>query len=158
AETDKAGRVKVRPDLSVPGHPEIFVVGDTASLEQDGKPLPGVAQVAMQQGRYVGKLIHRRISGRSAPRPFHYFDKGNMAVVGKGFAILQSGHIRMSGFLTWVVWATVHLQFLGQSSLRVSVFVQWLWTYLTGQRGARLIVNHHGSVTDTHVTASTEHQ
>jgi NADH dehydrogenase FAD-containing subunit len=143
--TDRAGRVKVQADLTVPEHPEIFVVGDTASLEQDGKPLPGVAQVAMQQGRYVGKLIHRRISGRSAPRPFRYFDKGNMAVVGKGFAILQSGHIRMSGFLAWVAWATVHLQFLGQSSLRVSVLVQWAWTYLTGQRGSRLIVNYEAA-------------
>ncbi len=143
--TDRAGRVKVQADLTVPEHPEIFVVGDTASLEQDGKPLPGVAQVAMQQGRYVGKLIHRRISGRSAPRPFRYFDKGNMAVVGKGFAVLQSGHIQMSGFLTWVAWATVHLQFLGQSSLRVSVLVQWAWTYLTGQRGDRLIVNYEAA-------------
>src|SRR6266478_3602487 len=144
-ETDRAGRVKVQPDCSVPAHSEIFVVGDTAALEQDGKPLPGVAQVAMQQGRYVGKLIDRRIAGRSAPRPFRYFDKGNMAVVGKGFAILQSGHLRMSGFLAWVAWATVHLQFLGQSSLRVSVFVQWVWTFLTGQRGDRLIVNYEAA-------------
>src|SRR5258708_5601178 len=90
-ETDRAGRVKVQPDCSVPGHPEIFVVGDTASLQQDGKPLPGVAQVAMQQGRYAGKLIARRLSGKPEPRPFRYFDKGNMAVVGKGFAVLQSG-------------------------------------------------------------------
>ena len=75
-DTDRAGRVKVQPDLSVPGHPDVFVVGDTASLQQDGKPLPGVAQVAMQQGRYAGKLIHRRLSGKPAPRPFSYFDKG----------------------------------------------------------------------------------
>src|SRR5260221_5201121 len=95
--TDRAGRVKLQADLTVPEHPEIFVVGDTASLEQDGKPLPGVAQVAMQQGRYVGKLIHRRISGRSAPRPFRYFDKGNMAVVGKGSARLPSRQLRCGG-------------------------------------------------------------
>jgi len=142
-ETDRAGRVKVQPDLTVPGHPEIFVVGDTASLQQDGKPLPGVAQVAMQQGRYAGRLIHGRIAGKPALRPFRYFDKGNMAVVGKGFAVLQSGRIRISGFLAWLAWAAVHLEFLGQSSLRVSVFVQWVWTYLTSQRGSRLIVNHH---------------
>ena len=141
--TDRAGRVRVERDLSVPGHPEIFVVGDTASLDQDGKPLPGVAQVAMQQGRYAGIVIYRRASGFHAPEPFRYFDKGNMAVVGKGFAVLQSGKVHMSGFLAWLAWAGVHLQFLAQSSLRVSVFVQWVWTYLTGQRGSRLIVNHY---------------
>ena len=144
-ETDRAGRVKVQPDCSVPGHPEIFVVGDTASLQQDGKPLPGVAQVAMQQGRYAGKLIHLRVSGKSAPPPFRYFDKGNMAVVGKGFAVLQSGPIKMSGFVAWLAWAAIHLQFLATQNLRVSVFVQWVWTYLTGQRGSRLIVNHQAS-------------
>lgn len=144
-ETDHAGRIKVQNDLTVPEHPEIFVVGDTAALQQDGKPLPGVAQVAMQQGRYAGKLIHRRILGKPAPRPFRYFDKGNMAVVGKGFAILQTGRVRISGVLAWMVWAAVHLEFLGQSSLRVSVFVQWVWTYVTGQRGSRLILSHHPS-------------
>ena len=143
--TDRAGRVRIQPDLSVPGHPEVFVVGDTAALDQDGKPLPGVAQVAMQQGRYAGKLIGRRIGGQAAPAPFRYFDKGNMAVVGKGFAVLQSGKFQLSGFPAWLAWAGVHLQFLAQSSLRVSVFVQWVWTYLTGQRGSRLIVNHHGA-------------
>src|SRR5215467_3892850 len=144
APTDRAGRVRIQPDVSVPGHSEIFVVGDTASLDQDGRPLPGVAQVAMQQGRYAGKVIHRRIHGQSAPPPFRYFDKGTMAVVGKGFAVLQTGGLRLSGFLAWLAWAAVHLEFLGQSSLRVSVFVQWVWLYVTGQRGSRLIVNHHG--------------
>ncbi len=144
AETDRAGRVKVRHDLSVQDHPEVFVVGDTASLEQDAKPLPGVAQVAMQQGHYAGKLIERKVTGKSAPAPFRYFDKGNLAVVGKGFAVLQSGKVHMSGFLAWLVWAVIHLQFLAQSSLRVSVLVQWVWTYCTGQRGSRLIVKHHG--------------
>jgi NADH dehydrogenase FAD-containing subunit len=144
AETDRAGRVKVQPNLSVQGHPEVFVVGDTASLEQDGKPLPGVAQVAMQQGRYAGRYIRRKITGQALPGPFRYFDKGNLAVVGKGFAVLQSGKVQISGFLAWLVWAAVHLQFLAQSSLRVSVFVQWVWTYFTGQRGSRLIVKHHG--------------
>jgi NADH:ubiquinone reductase (H+-translocating) len=143
--TDRAGRVRIQSDLSVPDHPEIFVIGDTASLDQDGRPLPGVAQVAIQQGRYAGRLIHRRIGGQSAPPPFRYFDKGNMAVVGKGFAVLQSGGFQVSGFVAWLAWAGVHLQFLGESSLRVSVFVQWVWTYLTGQRGSRLIVNHRGS-------------
>lgn len=135
----------MQPDLTVPGHPEILVVGDTASLDQNGKPLPGVAQVALQEGRYGGKLIHSRIVGRRTPKPFKYFDKGNMAVVGKGFAVLQSGKIHLSGFSAWLAWAAVHLQFLATSSLRVSVFVQWVWTYITGQRGSQLIVNHRGS-------------
>jgi NADH:quinone reductase (non-electrogenic) len=149
AATDRAGRVRVQPDLTVKDHPEIFVVGDTASLDQDGHPLPGVAQVAMQQGRYAATLIRRRIRGQAAFPPFRYFDKGSMAVVGKGFAVLHSGRVSLSGFLAWMVWAAVHLEFLAQSSLRVSVFVQWVWTYVTGQRGSRLIVNHHGSVTPT---------
>jgi NADH:ubiquinone reductase (H+-translocating) len=144
-ETDRAGRVRVQKDLTVPGHPEIFVVGDTASLDQDGKPLPGVAQVAMQQGRYAAKLIHRRVTGKSTPDPFRYFDKGSMAVVGKGFAVLQTGKIHLSGFPAWLAWAAVHLEFLAQASLRVSVFVQWVWTGLTEQRGSRLIVNHCGA-------------
>jgi NADH dehydrogenase len=143
AETDRAGRVRVFSDLTVQNHPEIFVVGDTASLDQDGKPLPGVAQVAMQQGRYAGNLIRQRVSGRPLPGPFHYSDKGNLAVVGKGFAVLESGRVRLSGLPAWLVWVAVHLQFLAQSNLRVSVFVQWVWTYITGQRGSRLIVKHH---------------
>src|SRR6202030_2583417 len=145
AETDRAGRVRIQPDLRVPNHPEIFVVGDTASLDQNGKPLSGVAQVAMQQGRYAGKLIHKRIVGNPAPRPFSYFDKGTMAVVGKGFAVLPSGKVEISGFGAWLTWAAVHLQFLATSSLRLTVFLQWVWTYVTGQRGDRLIVNHHGA-------------
>jgi NADH dehydrogenase len=144
-ETDRAGRVRIQRDLTVPGHSEIFVVGDTASLDQNGKPLPGVAQVAMQQGRYAGKLIHSRIVGSPSPREFSYFDKGSMAVVGKGFAVLQSGKVQISGFGAWLTWAAVHLQFLATSSLRLGVFLQWVWTYVTGQRGDRLIVNHHGS-------------
>jgi NADH:ubiquinone reductase (H+-translocating) len=147
-ETDRAGRIKVQTDLTVPGHPDIFVVGDTAALQQDGRPLPGVAQVAMQQGRYAGMLIHRRVSGRPALRPFRYFDKGSMAVVGKGFAVLQAGRVRISGFLAWLAWAAVHLEFVGRTNLRVSVLVQWMWSYLTSQRGSRLIVNHHASASD----------
>jgi NADH dehydrogenase FAD-containing subunit len=142
--TDRAGRVRIQPDLSVPGHPEIFVIGDTASLDQNGKPLPGVAQVAMQQGRYAGDLIHQRVTAAAMPKPFRYFDKGSMAVVGQNFAVLQSGKVHLGGFVAWLAWAGIHLQFLAQSSLRLSVFVQWVWTYLTGQRGSRLIVNHHG--------------
>jgi NADH dehydrogenase FAD-containing subunit len=143
AETDRAGRVKIQSDLSVQDHPGVFVVGDTASLEQDGKPLPRVAQVAIQQGRYAANYIVRQVTGQALPGPFRYFDKGNLAVVGKGLAVLQSGKVSISGRLAWLVWAAVHLQFLAQSSLRVSVLVQWIWTYFTGQRGSRLIVKHH---------------
>ena len=145
AETDRAGRVRIQNDLTVPGHPEIFVVGDTASFEERGKPLPGVAQVAMQQGRHAAKVIHRRVTGGSPPDPFSYFDKGNMAVVGKGFAVLESHKVEVRGFGAWLAWALIHLQFLATSSLRLSVFLQWVWTYMTGQRGSRLIVNHHGA-------------
>ena len=146
-ETDRAGRVRIQHDLTVPGHPEIFVIGDTASLNQDGRPLPGVAQVAIQQGRYAGNLIHSRVTGSTPPGPFRYFDKGNVAVVARGFAVLQSGKVQVSGIGAWLTWAAVHLQFLATSSLRLSVFLQWVWTYLTGQRGSRLIVNHHASET-----------
>ena len=142
-ETDRAGRVKVQSDLTVPGHPEILVVGDTSSLLQDGKPLPGVAQVAMQGGRYAGRLIARRLAGKPALPPFRYFNKGNMAVVGKGFAIMESGKIQLSGFFAWLGWAVIHLQFLATANLRISVFVQWVWAFLTGERGSRLIVNHY---------------
>jgi NADH dehydrogenase FAD-containing subunit len=139
-EVDRAGRVRIRPDLTVQDHPEIFVIGDTASLDQDGRPLPGVAQVAMQQGRYAAKSIFRQVIQKPQLPPFRYFDKGNLAVVGKGFAVLQSGRVRMSGFFAWLVWALIHIQFLAESSLRFSVFFQWVWTYLSAKRGDRLII------------------
>src|SRR5881398_941101 len=144
-ETDRAGRVRIQPDLRVPNHPEIFVIGDTASLDQDGKPLAGVAQVAMQQGRYAGKLIRRQLAGKKAPKPFRYFDKGTMAVDGKGYAVLQSGKIRLHGLLAWLAWAFIHITFLSQLSLKISVLLQWAWLFFTGQRGSRLIVNYHAS-------------
>src|SRR5947207_1855354 len=145
AETDRAGRVRIQSDLRVPNHPEIFVVGDTASLDQDGKPLAGVAQVAMQQGRYAGKLIRRQLTSKRPPKPFRYFDKGTMAVVGKGYAVLQGGKIRLHGLFAWLGWAFIHIMFLSQLSLKISVFLQWGWLFLTGQRGLQLIVNYHGS-------------
>ena len=145
AETDRAGRVRVQGDLRVPGQPEIFVVGDTASLDQDGKPLPGVAQVAMQQGRYAGKLIRRHIAGKNSTKPFRYFDKGNMAVVGKGYAVLESGKLHLHGLIAWLAWAFIHITFLSQLSLKISVLLQWGWLFLTGQRSSRLIVNYQQS-------------
>jgi len=139
-ELDRAGRVRIRQDLTVPNQPEIFVIGDTASLDQDGRPLPGVAQVAMQQGRYAAKSIFRQVTKKSPLPPFRYFDKGNLAVVGKNFAVLESGRVKISGFFAWLVWALIHIQFLAESSLRFSVFLQWVWTYISGQRGQRLII------------------
>ena len=140
APTDRAGRVRVQPDCSVPGYPEVFVIGDTASLEQDGTPLPGVAQVAMQQGRFVGKVITQRETGRAAPPPFRYFDKGNMAVIGRGCAILDAGVVKLSGFPAWLVWACVHIAFLPALGNRRRVWTQWLWSYCTRQRSSQLIV------------------
>ena len=140
-ETDRAGRVRIQENLTVAGHPDIYVIGDTASLEQDGKPLPGVAQVAIQQGQYAGTRIAQSLVGEPSSKPFRYFDKGNMAVIGAGFAILQAGKVRLSGMFAWLAWAGVHLDFLSTSSLRLSVLLQWLWSFLTGQTGVRLIVS-----------------
>jgi NADH dehydrogenase len=139
-EVDRAGRVRIKQDLTVQDLPEIFVIGDTASLDQDGRPLPGVAQVAMQQGRYAAKSIFRQVTQKSQRPPFRYFDKGNLAVVGKNFAVLQSGRVMMSGFFAWLVWALIHIQFLGERSLRLSVLFQWAWTYISAKRGDRLII------------------
>jgi NADH:ubiquinone reductase (H+-translocating) len=139
AKTDHAGRVFVDPCLNVPNVPNVFVVGDAASITQKGRPVPGVAQAAIQQGRYVGWLISKRIKGRQPKRPFKYFDKGNMAVVGKNFAVLETRHIRTSGFLTWLVWAFIHVLSLPQLQNRLRVQNQWFWSYFTGQRSSRLI-------------------
>ena len=137
--TDRVGRAAVGPFMNVPDKEGIFVVGDTASVMQNGRPLPGVAQVAIQQGRYVGRLIASEVRGVKRSRPFHYFDKGNMAVVGKNFAIMESGRIRLAGTIAWFIWAFIHLWFLPQLQNRRRVQNQWLWSYLTGQRGSRLV-------------------
>ena len=137
--TDRAGRASVSPYLNLTENRRVFVVGDTATLMQDGKPLPGVAQVAIQQGRYVGRVIAQEIRGGTAPRPFRYFDKGNIAVVGKNFAVMESGRIRLAGFTAWLVWAFIHLMFLPQLQNRRRVQNQWFWSYLTGQRSSRLV-------------------
>jgi len=137
--TDRAGRASVSSHLNLPDNSRVFVVGDAAMLMQGGKPLPGVAQVAIQEGRYVGRLIAQEIRGGTAPRPFRYFDKGNIAVVGKNFAVMESGRIRLAGFTAWLVWAFVHLMFLPQLQNRRRVQNQWFWSYLTGQRSSRLV-------------------
>jgi NADH:quinone reductase (non-electrogenic) len=134
--TDRAGRALV--DALLRAAPGVFVVGDAASFTQDGHPVPGVAQAAIQEGRYVGELIANALEGR-AMRPFRYRDLGNMAVVGKNYAVLQRGALLTSGFLTWLLWAFVHILSLPQLQNRLRVQRQWLWSYLTGQRGSRLI-------------------
>ena len=139
AKTDRAGRVIVDPSLNVPNIPDVYVVGDAASVAQKGRPVPGVAQAAIQQGRYAGRMIAQRINGRHTKRAFKYFDKGTMAVVGKNFAVLETRHLRTSGFLTWLVWAFIHVLTLPQLQNRLRVQNQWLWSYFTGQRSSRLI-------------------
>jgi NADH dehydrogenase len=138
-KTDRAGRALVDPFLRVVDAPGVFVVGDAASLMQNEHPVPGVAQAAIQEGRYVGQLIAKALKGRKVKHPFHYFDKGNMAVVGKNYAVLERGSLRTSGFLTWLVWAFVHVLSLPQLQNRLRVQRQWLWSYFTGQRSSRLI-------------------
>ncbi|WP_408642430.1 NAD(P)/FAD-dependent oxidoreductase [Sinorhizobium chiapasense] len=137
--TDRAGRALVDPFLKVVDAPGVFVVGDAASVMQDKHPVPGVAQAAIQEGQYVGRLIAKELKGRKVKRPFRYFDKGNMAVVGKNYAVLERGWLRTSGFLTWLVWAFVHILALPQLQNRLRVQRQWLWSYFTGQRSSRLI-------------------
>jgi len=130
--------VLVNADLTVQGHPEIFVIGDLAYLEQNGKPLPGVAPVAMQQGGYVARAIQARIDGNQMA-PFHYHDKGSLAVIGRAAGVADFGRFRFHGFLAWLLWLTVHLTFLVQFQNRLIVFIRWGLQYLTFSRGARLI-------------------
>jgi NADH dehydrogenase len=139
AETDRIGRVKVRPDLSVPGHPEVFVIGDAAYLEQGGRALPGVAQVAMQQGKYVGGLIRRLAEGKGLPKPFSYWNAPNMATVGRAFAVGDFGRLRTGGFLTWLLWLVIHVYYLSGLHNQLQVLVQWTWAYFTYERNVRVL-------------------
>lgn len=138
-ELDRVGRVVVEPDLTVTGHPNIFVIGDLASFTHQGdKPLPGVAQVAMQQGQYAARLIQARLKGQTRP-PFRYTDKGSLAVIGRNAAVADLGFIRFAGFPAWFVWIFIHIMYLVEFDNRLLVFVQWAWSYFTRNRGARLI-------------------
>jgi NADH dehydrogenase len=139
AEADRIGRVLVRPDLSVPGLSDVFVLGDAAHVQHNGKPLPGIAPVAMQQGRYAAALIRARLAGQLDHPPFRYVDKGNLATVGRGFAIAEVRGRKMKGLLAWWVWIFVHIWYLIGFRNRVAVLLQWAWAYVTFQRGARLI-------------------
>lgn len=139
AELDRQGRVIVEPDLSVPNHPEILVVGDLACYQHQGeKPLPGVAPVAMQMGRYAARLIKNRLQGKSTDS-FRYFDKGSLAVIGRNAAVADLGFVRFSGFFAWFAWVFIHIAYLIEYDNRLVVLFQWAWNYVTRKRGARLI-------------------
>lgn len=140
---DRQGRAIVEPDLSIPGHPEVFVIGDAANATgKDGKPLPGIAPTAIQEGKYVGKIIKGNIPKDRRP-PFKYFDKGSMATIGKGKAIAVMGKLQMTGLLAWLAWGFIHILYLVGFRNRLGVFVEWIAVFLTGQRGVRLI---HGTL------------
>jgi len=158
APIDRAGRVLVQPDLSIPSHPEVFVIGDLAAMKDEhGKFLPGVAPVAIQQGRFVAKLIRRELQSRTKPGAppfsrsssrssreggdfdFHYWDKGSLATIGRAAAVAEFGRIHISGFIAWLAWLFVHILFLIGFRNRLLVFIQWAWSYVTYERSARLI-------------------
>ena len=147
AEIDRGGRVKVKPDLTIPNYPNIYVIGDLASaMDRSGKPLPGLAQVAMQGGAHAAKVILRKVKGQPELPPFHYFDKGSLAVVGRAAAVANVFGAHLSGFVAWLVWAFIHLMYLITFQSRVLVFIQWATQSLTFSRGARLITG--GAPTD----------
>jgi NADH dehydrogenase len=168
APIDRAGRVQVLPDLTVPNHPEVFVIGDLAAVrDEHGKMLPGVAPVAIQQGRFVARVIRDEVEGRHAApassanngqvsrSPFHYWDKGSLATIGRAAAVAEFGKIHISGFVAWLAWLFVHILFLIGFRNRLLVFIQWAWSYVTYERGARLITGSTylpGWTTDPHVS------
>ncbi|MFV0798727.1 NAD(P)/FAD-dependent oxidoreductase [Brucella sp. MAB-22] len=140
AESDRAGRVKVLSNLNVPGHGDIFVIGDTAWVEgPDGKPVPGIAPAAKQQGAYVAKVIKSRIEGKTPPMPFRYKHQGNLATIGRGAAVVDMGRFKLKGLIAWWFWGIAHIFFLIGTRSRAAVAWSWLWTYISGQHSARLI-------------------
>ena len=161
-DVDRAGRIKVNPDLSVPGHPNVFAVGDTAAITAETRSLfgvrsktpellPGVAQVAIQGGTYVAGLIRRRVNGERYTKPFRYRDKGNMAIVGRTFAVADLKHVRFSGFSAWLLWAGIHIYFLIGFANRLLVTLQWSMSFVTKRRGVRILpfVQEEMTHTDT---------
>ena len=149
AELDRAGRVVVEPDLSVRGYPNLFVIGDLASFAHGlDRPLPGVAPVAMQQGRYVADVIAQRQLGQSA-EPFRYQDKGSMATIGRAAAVAHIGRWKLSGYPAWLSWLFIHLLYLAEFDNRILVFIQWVWNYFTYRRGVRLILDGRSQAPDS---------
>jgi NADH dehydrogenase len=138
--SDNAGRARVAPDLTAPGHPEIFVIGDTATIDAwHGKPVPGIAPAAKQQGMHVARTIRSRLSGNSQARPFKYSHSGNLATIGKRSAVIDFGSIKVRGWLAWWIWGLAHIYFLIGVRNRLAVALSWLWIYVTGSRSACLI-------------------
>ncbi len=147
ANLDRAGRVMIEPDLSIPQYPNIFVIGDLAHFAHQGKhPLPGIAPVAMQQGQYVAKLIQKKLKGQGLP-PFYYVDRGSLAVIGQNEAVVNLGFIKLSGLLAWLVWVFAHIYYLIEFDNKLVVMVQWGWNYFTRGRGARLITGQDSLTT-----------
>ncbi len=141
-EGDRAGRVAVEPDLSVPGFPDIYVIGDVASIKQEsGKPVPGVAPAAKQAGQHVARVIAQKLAGNSAVPPFRYNHAGDLATIGKSSAVIDFGWIKLKGWFAWWVWGFAHIYFLVETRTRIFITMSWLWIYLTGQRSARLITH-----------------
>ncbi|MDQ1407037.1 MAG: hypothetical protein QOG55_2666 [Acidobacteriaceae bacterium] len=156
AETDRSGRIKVNSDLTIPNYPDIFIVGDLAhATDKDGKPMPGVAQVAIQGGAFVAKTIKARIENKKPDRAFHYFNKGDMAVIGRAAAVANIFGFHLSGFIAWFTWLFVHLIYIVEFQNRVMVFIQWGFEYLTFSRGARLITG--SAATDSIKQAASVH-
>lgn len=144
ASSDRAGRVRVEPDLSIPGHPNVFAIGDTAAvMGPNGKPIPGVAPAAKQQGAYVGKLIRNRLLGKATRKAFQYYHTGNLATIGKNKAVVDFGFIKMTGWMAWWLWGIAHIYFLIGVRSRLSVALSWLWSYTRNMRGSRLITQDH---------------
>jgi len=139
AESDRAGRVRVEADLTLPSDPAIFVLGDTAFVQSDGKPVPGVAPAAKQQGTYAARVIRSRLRGAAAPGPFRYRHMGNLATIGRNAAVIEYRCFRMRGWLAWWIWGIAHIYFLIGTRSRLFVSLSWLWAFLSGQNSARLI-------------------
>jgi NADH dehydrogenase len=148
APADRAGRLQVLPDLTVPGHPDVFAVGDTVMInDPDGKPVPGIAPAAKQQGRYVARSIKARLRGETLP-PFVYKHAGNLAQIGKRLAVIDFGRVKLRGALAWWIWGIAHIYFLIGLRNRLSVAMNWLWIYTRQQRGARLITQGRAKVSN----------
>jgi NADH:ubiquinone reductase (H+-translocating) len=160
-EVDRQGRVIVEPDLSVKGHKNVFIAGDLACfMHQHGKPLPGTAPVAIQQGRYLAKTIRGEVTGKTR-KPFRFVNKGQMATIGRSRAIVEIGRLKIAGFPAWLLWLVVHIYYLTGFKIRLLVVLQWAWSYLTFRRGTRLIVNKEWRLHDataSHPTSSAYQQ
>jgi NADH dehydrogenase len=149
APVDHDGRVKVQNDMTISGHDNIFVIGDTALVTQNGKHLPGLAPIAMQEASYVASVIADKVAGKEHPQPFHYRNKGTLATVGRSFGVVDIGIIRFTGFFAWLTWLLIHLYFLIGFRNRLVVFIQYAWVFFTFQKGARIILPEG----ETHVKA-----